>query len=326
MKNPDFKWLENGLETRLYIQHSVTCIQLSFQAFLYQTADHLNTQNSSQYYSFYLFREGQIPAAGCIHFTKQNKVYTSPARSPFGGIQCDEKCTSDEICFFLGCIDDWFNTQDNYAVNIKTAPQCYHPARVNNLFGSAYQLAGYNVSDRFTNYHIPISTKSFSANITSAERRRLSRCKKTGFGASLYDNPDIKIVYHFIQESRDAKKYLMSVTLEQLNTLLSRFPQHCLIFIVTDKEKIIALTVTILVGKNVLYNFLPADLPSYKNFSPTVYLIEAVYNYCQKEKIAILDLGISLDSNGNEKPGLLKFKKNIGAQASLKITYAKKSK
>ncbi len=83
------------------------------------------------------------------------------------------------------------------------------------------------------------------------------------------------------------------------------------------------MTVTVRVCEDVLYNFLPADLSSYKSFSPLVYLTEAIYNYCQEKQIAILDMGLSLDLHGNEKPGLLKFKKNLGGEESVRLIYQK---
>ncbi|WP_159467085.1 hypothetical protein [Dyadobacter sp. 3J3] len=209
---------------------------------------------------------------------------------------------------------------------VKTSPTCYNPTSKNSLISKTYAFLGYNINDKLINYHIQISQSPFFRNINYAEVRRLAKCKKSGFRAGLYDEPDIEIVYTFIKESRIAKGYLMSMTFEQLESLINNFPKQCKIFVVKIEGKIIALTVTILVCKGILYNFMPADLATYKSFSPMVYLMETVYNYCQKEEIGILDLGVSLDSNGNEKPGLLKFKKNLGGIKSFKISYQKQLK
>lgn len=321
LKNPDFKWLKNSLETRLYIQHSAADIPLSFEAFFYQTTNYLNSTSSKKKLSFYLFRTGKIASIACIHFTRNDIGFISPAHAPFGGIQSDKECHSYEINFLLLCVENWFSSHTDCLLRIKTAPECY--ITTTELFTIAYKLAGYKIIDKFTNYHIPISQSAFFEHITSSELRRLDKCRKSGFRASLYESPDIEIVFKFIEESRRAKGYLMSMTLTQLAMLINNFPEHCRVFVVTDEDKIIALTVNILVSKRVMYNFLPTDLPAYKSFSPNVYLTEEIYNYCQKEKIEILDLGISLDNNGNEKPGLLKFKKNLGGKKSFKITYEK---
>jgi hypothetical protein len=52
-------------------------------------------------------------------------------------------------------------------------------------------------------------------------------------------------------------------------------------------------------------------------------LTETVYIFCQNENIPLLDLGISLDHHGNEKPELIRFKENIGGERSYKVTYEK---
>lgn len=326
MKNPDFKWSENGLETRLYIWHFVTDIPLSFEAFLYQTANYLNEIDLEKKYSFYLFITEEIPAVASIHFTRNDTGFISQARAPFGGIECDKKCNEEEINFLLRCVSDWFSSKTDCLLKVKTAPACYNSVLKNILFTSTYEYAEYKISNKLINYHIPVSKSSFSQNITSSEARRLSKCKKSDFRAGLYDNPDTEIVYNFIKESRAAKGYLMLMTIDQLAIMINNFPEQCRVFVVTDGTKIIALAITVLVSKRVLYNFLPADLPEYKSFSPMVLLIEAIYNYCQKEDIVILDLGISLDNEGNEKASLLKFKKNLGGEPSFKITYEKQLK
>ncbi|MCF0054204.1 hypothetical protein [Dyadobacter sp. CY356] len=323
MKNPDFIWSENSLVARLYIQYSVLEMPLSFEPFLYQTKDYLNVTSSYEKFSFYLFRSDEIAARACIHFTKDCHDLISPARAPFGGVQCDQNCNAGEIKFLLHCVENWFSKQSNPAVKLKGAPSCYYANGTYDLLSSAYEMSGYKVIGKCINCHIPISPSPFSMNITAAERRRLAKCKESGFCTEIYDKPDIDIVYDFIKESRNAKGYLLSITKEQLDILIYKFPQQYKLFVVTDQSKIIALAITVRVCQDVLYNFLPADLYTYKCFSPTVYLTEAIYNYCQEEEIAVLDMGLSLDHHGNQKPGLLKFKKNLGGEESVKITYQK---
>jgi len=113
------------------------------------------------------------------------------------------------------------------------------------------------------------------------------------------------------------------MTRSRLEALITEFPDDCIVFAVKDKDRIIALSLTVRINKTILYNFLPAALAAYNKFSPSVMLTQAIYEYCQHENITILDLGISLDQNGLEKPGLLHFKKNIGGKDSLKICYQK---
>jgi hypothetical protein len=50
-------------------------------------------------------------------------------------------------------------------------------------------------------------------------------------------------------------------------------------------------------------------------------LTKGLYDYCAVNQIKILDLGVSLDSDGNYKPSLARFKQNLGADLSEKIIF-----
>ena len=49
-------------------------------------------------------------------------------------------------------------------------------------------------------------------------------------------------------------------------------------------------------------------------------LVGKIYEYCQQNGIAVLDLGISSE-NGILNEGLFNFKKNLGSETSNKSTY-----
>ena len=77
------------------------------------------------------------------------------------------------------------------------------------------------------------------------------------------------------------------------------------------------------VRDDILYNFLPASNPSYYAHSPMVMLMAELFGYCQRHRIQLLDLGTSLDGNQQPKPGLMRFKRNLGVRESPKLTFEK---
>jgi hypothetical protein len=323
LKTPDFKWFENDLEAHLYIQYPVLNLPCHFEPLLYHTAQYLNKQPERNYFSFYLFKNKQNKAVAHIHFTKApDASFTSLSFVPFGGIQCTENCSAQELQFLLNSAESWISQQNEGSIFITTAPVCY-PSGAKEALARAYHAAGYKPVNTYINHHINVAEAPFQQTIVSSERRRLLKCRNAGFQASICKEPDVQIVYNFIRDSRNKKNYFLSVTREQIALFLSDFPQQYLVFAVTDKRKIIALSLAVRVHTQVLYNFLPADLADYHEYSPMVLLNEAMYEYCQNESISILDLGISLDHHGIEKPGLIRFKQNLGGQQSLKITYGK---
>ena len=159
--------------------------------------------------------------------------------------------------------------------------------------------------------------------IHPSEKRRLKKCKISGFTSDIYEEPAIEIVYDFLQHCRAEKGYSLSINSLQLQELFIAFPKEIIVFTVKDREKIIALNVTVRISQSILYHFLSSNLSSYAQYSPAVMLTEEIYIFCQSEGISILDLGISLDHHGNEKPGLMRFKENIGGERSYKSIYEK---
>ncbi|GGC01488.1 GNAT family N-acetyltransferase [Dyadobacter sediminis] len=164
----------------------------------------------------------------------------------------------------------------------------------------------------------------FAERIAAAEKRRLRKSVAAGFVAGPDFTVSCETAYEFIQESRLQKGYAISISLLQMQLLLHVFPDHFQIFTVKDTGRIIALSLAVRVNERVLYNFLSADLGSYRHFSPAVMLLESIYRFCQEKQISMLDLGISIDGTGIHKPSLSRFKQNVGGEACVKITYSQK--
>ena len=115
----------------------------------------------------------------------------------------------------------------------------------------------------------------------------------------------------------------MTIDFDAFVSLFQKFPDEFKVFVVKDVEEIAALSVTIKIKERIMYNFYPADSDKYLKYSPSVMLHEGLYKYAQSNHYEILDLGIATDK-GIPNLGLMRFKKNLGAQESLKLTFFKK--
>ncbi|MCF0053784.1 hypothetical protein LXM25_27170 [Dyadobacter sp. LJ53] len=293
----------------------------SFSAFLYLTPGHLATQTTDIVYAFHLQRRNSARVLAIFQCVEQPaNVWISPPNAPFGGIQCAIGCTDSELTFFARCIIDWMKGRSGKKLVIKTAPFCYQPI-LHNLLHNVYINTGFAVIQCFANSFIPVDQNNFISRIKSAEKRKLKKAIAAGFQAAILPELPCATVYEFLAQCRDQKGYRMPLTLWQIENLRQKFPDTYRVFAVMDKAKIIALTLTVRVNNKILYNFLCDDLLSYRVYSPMVMLTEAVYNHCQQEHIEILDLGISLNENGDHKPSLSRFKKNISGEDCTKITY-----
>ena len=311
------------MEVCLFKQRNLLEIPLRFDAYLFLTSKHLLTQTTAEIFYFYLFRTNENAAAAVFQcILSFDQKWLSPARAPFGGIQCEDDCTVNEITFFIGCIDEWITSGEGNKIIIKLSPSCYN-VNSDALISDSLIKKNYKKTKNYSNHFIHVTSCTYENLILASERRRLKKCIQTGFTSNIYKTPAIEIVYGFLQHCRSEKGYNLSVTAPQLQELFTVFPKEIVVFTVKDQEKIIALNVTVRINQSILYHFLSSHLSSYAQYSPAVMLTEEIYTFCQIEGISILDLGISLDHHGNEKPGLIRFKENIGGKRSYKSIYEK---
>ena len=231
-------------------------------------------------------------------------------------------------------------------VKITSYPFSYAPEQAHTLTQVLLQQ-NFTIKNSEITHFIEVNKQKFSENISPAAQRRLKKCQKNpNFVFEKYilsDDLDEKrkqlnTCYAIFIENRQRKNYPISIDFESLFRLFCEFPDEHTIFVVKDltenssensdensneiSTKIISFSVAIRINKEILYHFIPADVAGYEAFSPMVFLINGMYEFCQKEEIKILDLGISTD-NGTPNYGLIRFKKSLGAKSSLKLTFEK---
>ncbi|WP_439582573.1 GNAT family N-acetyltransferase [Dyadobacter bucti] len=295
---------------------------MSFCPFLYLKPEHLGTQSTGLIFSFLLFTENIPAPCGIFHCAEPTPGHwVSPLRAPFGGIQVDKNCKQDDLDFLVCCIKEFIAAREGKKLIVKTAPLSYYAAWEYLRLDYTYRSAGFTVSGEFINHSIPVDSDGFTYHIAASENRKLKRAKAAGFRAGLEQNLPAGFIHSFLFECRTLKGYSLTLSQQQIEELLMKFKEEVKIFTVRDSEKIIALSLTVRVSRDIIYNFLSADVPDYRHYSPYVILTETIYSYCRKEGIATLDLGISLDHTGIHKPSLARFKQNIGGKESVKRTY-----
>jgi hypothetical protein len=296
-------------------------LKLSFRPFLYLTCEHLLTQTEGTIYCFAMYRKKQSRAVAIFQCAVNLfNEWVSPPRAPFGGIQCDPDCSPQELEFLLSCISTFIARRSGKSLTIKTAPACYHP-NSHSLLHGCYERNGFTAVETHANHFIPVDSDNFAEKIRPAEKRRLIKCKNAGYAVSSGEKIELEEAYGFLTHCRNQADYKIPLSLCQISQLACQLPEHLLLFGVFDADKMIALSISLKVSDDILYNFLVADHPEYRTFSPVVLLTETIYNFCRQRNISIIDLGISVDSNAETKPSLSRFKKNIGGLECEKITY-----
>lgn len=307
----------------MFVQKTSSEIKFSFIPALYLTSKHLETQGTDDLFSFFLYQNDESDASALfrLHSADGNQ-WTSPKNAPFGGLDFSDTCQENDLLFLMQCVESFVLGRTGEIIRIKAAPWGYYEKMSKKLF-LCYTQSGYEPVRELKNHFIKVTETSFEKRIKPAERRRLAKCYKHDFKISCNgDTPPVK-VHAFIKTVREKAGYALSMTAPELEMLINFCKKEIVVFCCSDKDKLIGVAVTVRVNASTLYNFLSASLLEYNNFSPMVQLTGAVYDHCQNEKITVLDLGTSLDHLGNEKPDLIRFKENLGAEVCTKITWQK---
>lgn len=245
-------------------------------------------------------------------------VALSPFKGHFGGIQVIGDWSQEEIKDFVSKVKSILHDKGVRTFELKQSAECYsiNSGRINNALISL----GFKAKTIERNYHIDVTEQRFEEKIHHSERRKLNKCYSSGFGMQVLGSHGLKESYELINTARQEKNTPMSLSYQALVDLMSVFPNDHFVFNAFDKEHLIATIICIRNHQNVLYSFLPAHLSSYNQHSPLVILYEFIYDYCFKNGIGVLDLGIASD-NGIDNEGLMRFKKNLSAIEGEKVTY-----
>lgn len=294
---------------------------LSFDPFLFNEAKFLLNSAGNKRKYFYIINKDRNLIIGRMNVAVAENSGYSPYKAPFGGIEFEDGLKPDVLREFLHFIEQDCENYDIALLNLKLYPEVYSKENtailVNALISSGYKLQFAEV-----NQHIEVNDEPYINRVNYAEKKRIKKCIKAGFKFDLLEIDELAQGYNLIKETRDRKGYPTSMTFQELENIMLKFPENYLFFSVKDGENIIALSISILINNKILYNFYHAHDEDYDTYSPIVLVVQGVYDYCQSHNIKILDLGISTDRNILNE-GLYRFKKNLGAETSLKYSFKK---
>ncbi len=293
---------------------------LSEAGFLFNTYKHLQHQQKEGVYILSAVNTlTRLADARCAFFVQSGKAI-SPIAAPFGSIECASVFPEEALDLFIQTLIQAVHSAGAITLRLVNYPLCYAPESAGRV---AQKLLshGFIIVETHQTFYLPVSNTPFDLNLVPAERRRLTKCFEAGFQFKHWPLSDKNGVINFLTKTRRQKGYTMTISPERLTDLLHTFPNECAVFTVMDGDTIAALTITVRVRHDILYNFQPASNPGYDAFSPMVLLIRGLYTYCQQHQIGLLDLGPSLDENRQAKPGLARFKRNLGAQESPRLVF-----
>jgi hypothetical protein len=281
--------------------------QWAFKPLLFQSMAFVRNQfPEGGYVSFTLESGGEI--YGIIHFFIDNGDWVSMPKSPFGGVSVAQEVNEPDVRLFANAI---LRKAEGGPLTVYL-PYPGYPSTAGSWFSDSLREAGFAVAFQDTQQYIDVSVeRSLSESMHDSQLRRLAKCEKAGFVFAAEPYEHLAEIYSFIETCRTEQSIPLNISLEGLRKSWVNMKGSYNLFVVRDREEVIAACITVTVSREVLYYFLPAASAAYSRYSPMVMLIFNIYKWAQKSNYKLIDLGRA-SIKGKVQEGLREFKGRMG--------------
>jgi hypothetical protein len=297
-------------------------VSLDYQPSLFNLPEFTTLHDVSGLLSFYLLDQKKEKAIAGIHFHLKDHLARSPYKAPFGSVECTADINAKLLYQFLEYVELRLKEKGAREVYIKNPPHGYDPRR-SSLLETFLLNEKYSISQAELSAIIPVQQESFRTLIAHSEKLRLRQAKEAGFSFEELPAEAIAVAYNFISQCHKEKKYEVSIALKDLQKAAKALEGRYLVFVVRQEQNIVAAAISIAVNSGTLYNFLTNHDKEFNALSPSVLLMEGIYNYCRQHQFKLFDLGTSA-LHGKPNFKLLDFKLHLGGIATSKFSFYKK--
>ncbi len=289
-----------------------------FEGYLYNADSFLSLKDSS-IQSFYAVDDSTHEIVAQIHFEINNiyqeaKEAVSLPRSPFGSVEFADRLTAHEGYHFLCHVVDSLKKQQVSYIEIRHYAAAYDLKKTEILI-NLLAKAGFRQEAAVQNHHVPVDQASLASKMHPWEIRKLKKCQSASFVFKEETLSALGKVYEFIHQCRQQQQRQLSLNYTQLAQQAHTFPSCYHLFAVYDQQQVIAAAITVRVGQRILYTFYYAGAEAYGRYSPTVMLLNGIYQFCQNNDITMMDLGTSPSESVGQ------FKAQMGGKVSDKFTF-----
>lgn len=303
-----------------FIQGSVPAgYRYNFSSFLFNREAYRFLQAEEGWLSFYIIDDANSTVEAQIHFFT-NEIALSVLRAPFGGVEWSDSIIYEYLRDFFDFVIAGLQKQNVKQIVICHPPNSYQPRKLA-LIESVLVSRGFEARSEVTSV-IHISDKSFLETIHRGKKWMLEKTLQHNFQFQQLPLTAVEQVYNFIAHHRELKRYHLSISLDHLKRSFSLLPESYYLFGVFLQDRLVAASVTVRVSESILYHFISDHIRKINTARPSLCLMNGIYNFCQKERLAILDLGTSMSGDGPNVT-LLKFKSELGGEHSKKFTFTK---
>lgn len=259
--------------------------------------------------------------AGSFFLGVNRDSASSPLRGSYGGLHilAPFRCLA-LVRAFVARLDLLCRALNICRVDVVLPPFAYDVGLVSWQMNSFLE-AGFVLAKHELNYAAPVSALSLTR-WHHGNRKRLRQCKEEGFTCANAGMAGLAEVYEVLERNRVRNGHVLSMTFAQVRTMFEVFPErmyaHCVR--ATDGSPAAA-SISIRIDRDTHYVFYWGECSAF-NRSPVVMLADELNRICLQDGVGLLDLGTS-SLGGVPNQGLVRFKENLGCEASMKITLSK---
>jgi hypothetical protein len=267
-------------------------------------------------------RSGADAPDGVFHALQiRPGIFASPGRGPYGGFDVSEDMGEADRADFIATTETKLRVAGAQQIELVTPPFCYAPQ------SGARALAvlcrsGYCVMRQELNQAIVVTEASLAERGNYENRKRLNKAARAGLNVRRLDTSEYEAAYHVILDNRLKKGRSLSMSWEDMHAMVAAFPQQIFVFGAWMEGRMIAAAICLAVNRRVLYVYAWGECDGAEWVSPVSSIAAHIYTFTQQHGFALLDLGTS-SVNGIVNPGLVRFKRSLGATASLKLWMGK---
>lgn len=236
-----------------------------------------------------------------------------PARATFGGVYPAASGIVYEAIF-----KSLLEFNHTMKVEIRFPPAYFYPEVFDN---QRLLIDGMSGSTKIIDFSYHINVEDWSADsLSKGNRKKIRQCSEAGVIFRKDIQESLPEIYELILINRLSKGVIPSVTKDQLGKAIRIFPSEYEFFSLYISEMLIASALTVMLNSSVRYVYMWADHSDYRSLSPIAMLCNEIVKDSKSKGIKTVDLGTA-SLQGELDEGLARFKQNLGAISTQKISY-----
>ena len=263
--------------------------------------------------------DDRVYATLAFHATADH-VLVSPGRGTFGGLGLNGALDFLVVDRFLQIVVDYLIGRGAKQICIRCAPASHDLALFSVVF-NALSKQGFVVDKQEINFDMRIDHRPFIERIEYGNVKRIRKAERAGFASEAVGLDALPLVHSLIANNRARLGVSVSMSLPQLQQMVTLFPHRIRLFAAYNADRgidMVAAAVCLELAPCILYVLYWGDCDGMRTYSPVAMLAANIYAFCQHNGFKVLDVGIST-LQGVPNYGLMNFKRNLGFTESLKL-------